>query len=112
MIPQDLDDAALDARERALIRQKYPLSPVPKVMPQALDDATLEARELALIRKQYPYSPDPKAKRRGKLTRAEEAELFALARESCRRACARSAARWKNQPPAPPIQPRQLELAL
>ena len=47
--------------------------------------AALEARELALIRKKYPYSPDPTAKMRGTLTRAEEAELFDLAREAARR---------------------------
>lgn len=56
---------------------------------QHLDDAALEARFDALIRKKYPYSPDPKIKMRGKLTRAEESELFDLARESARRECAR-----------------------
>lgn len=62
--------------------------------PQAMDDAALDAREMELIRKKYPYSPDPKVKIRGKLTRAEETELFELAREASRREVARFAARW------------------
>ena len=47
--------------------------------------AALEARELALIRQKYPYSPDPTVTRRGTLTQAEESELFDLAREAARR---------------------------
>lgn len=77
--------------------------------PQALDDAALDAREMALIRKKYPYSPDPKVKIRGKLTRAEETELFDLAREASRREVARFAARWNTwTPPVPAIQHGQL----
>lgn len=61
-----------------------------------MTDAALEAREEELIRKKYPYSPDRKKKMRGKLTRAEELELFNLARETCRRECSRFEKKWTH----------------
>jgi hypothetical protein len=80
------------------------------MIPQDLDDAALEARFTELIRKKHPYSPDPKARLRGKLTRAEAAELFEIARESVKRETARFLARWNTlTPPALEMKHSQLD---